>query len=684
MDNLWSDQDAQTCVKHYGADGINEDLSLRVYTTRLLGGEPRLVLHGGGNTSVKTEATDLLGDLWPVLCVKGSGWDMGTIEPAGLPAVKIEPLKKARALDKLSDEDMVALQRINLINPGSPNPSVEMLLHAYLPHKYVDHTHSTAILALTDQDDGMDICRKVFGDAMAIVPYVMPGFDLAKLAAETYEAHTESEGLILHKHGIFTYGDSAKQAYDRMIDHVSRAEAYIADRPQKTVKSVSLPASIAAPADVAPIIRGACALEKDGGEFERVVADFRTSDQVRAYVDGDGLASYGTRGVTTPDLIIRVKNAPLMLSPPDQSSPETFKEETRSRAQKYCDDYRAYFVRNNERLGNIKTMVTPAPRLVCVPGLGIFGLGRSVKEARVAADIGENIIRAVSDAERVGQFDPLPEEDLFEMEYWSLEQAKLGKTAPPPLAGQVAVVTGGAGAIGRATAELFAKSGAAVAVLDIDANAAQQVAQQIGGGAIGVACDVTNGQAVRNAFEQVVTAFGGVDVVVSNAGSATQGEIGTLDDNALRQSFELNFFAHQEIAKNAVHIMKDQGTGGALLFNASKQAINPGAKFGAYGLPKAATLFLSRQYALEYGSIGIRSNAVNADRIRSGILTKEMIATRAKARGLSEADYMGGNLLGREVEAHHVAQAFLNHALAARTTADVTTVDGGNIAAALR
>ena len=684
MDNLWSDKDARACVKKYAADGIDEDLALRVYTTRLLGGEPRLVLHGGGNTSVKTRETDLLGDVWPVLRVKGSGWDMAAIEPPGLPAVKLEPLQKARSLDRLSDEDMVALQRVNLIDPRAPNPSVETLLHAFLPHKFVDHTHSTAVLALSDQPDGMEICEEVFGPAMAIVPYVMPGFDLAKLAAQTYEAHPESEGLILHKHGIFTYGDTAERAYERMIRHVSRAEAYIAARPNKTIKSISLPREVAAVADVAPIVRGACALTDNDGEFARLVCEFRTSDQVRAYVDGEGLGQYGARGVTTPDLIIRVKNLPLILPPPDGTSLDGFKNETRTRAEAYCADYRDYFARNNKRLGHIKTMVAPAPRLVCVPGLGLFGLGSSVKQARVAADIGENIIRTVSDAERIGAFEPLREEDLFEMEYWSLEQAKLGKAERLPLEGQIAIVTGGAGAIGRATAELFAESGAAVAVLDIDVEAAQRVADGIGVAAMSVPCDVTDGRAVRGAFEQVAAAFGGLDIVVSNAGAALQGEIGALDDEALRESFELNFFAHQYVAKNAVRIMKLQDTGGALLFNVSKQAVNPGAKFGAYGLPKAAALFLSRQYALEYGSIGIRSNAVNADRIRSGILTEDMIAARAEARGLSEADYMEGNLLGREVEARHVARAFLDHALAARTTADVTTVDGGNIAAALR
>ena len=273
---------------------------------------------------------------------------------------------------------------------------------------------------------------------------------------------------------------------------------------------------------------------------------------------------------------------------------------------------------------------------------------------------------------------------MFDCEYWPLELAKLGQRARLPLEGQVAVITGAGGAIGAATAAAFAAAGAEVALLDLDAKAAAEKAQAIGGSAIALACDVTDAGSVRDAFDVVVATFGGVDIAVSNAGAAWQGKIGEVDEAMLRESFELNFFAHQKVAQAAVKIMRAQGTGGCLLFNVSKQAVNPGANFGPYGLPKAATLLLVRQYALEYGSDGIRANAVNADRIRSGLLTSDFIKQRAKARGLSEKDYMSGNLLGREVTAQDVAQAFLAQALALKTTADVTTVDGGNIAAALR
>jgi NAD(P)-dependent dehydrogenase (short-subunit alcohol dehydrogenase family) len=322
--------------------------------------------------------------------------------------------------------------------------------------------------------------------------------------------------------------------------------------------------------------------------------------------------------------------------------------------------------------------------VVLVPGVGLFGLGASAKDAAIAADIAENTVDVVSAAESMSRYQPISEEDQFDVEYWSLEQAKLGKGAEKPLARQVAVITGGGSGIGAATAKAMAKQGAEVAVLDRDGEAAQRVAKQIGGAALGIPCDVTKPQELRRAFDTVAEKFGGVDIVVSNAGAAWQGRIGGVDDAILRQSFELNFFAHQTVAQNAIRIMQAQGTGGCLLFNTSKQAVNPGKDFGPYGLPKAATLFLVKQYALDHGKDGIRSNAVNADRIRTGLLTDEMVAARAKARGLSEAEYMSGNLLGREVTAEDVAEAFVFLALARKTTAAIVTVDGGNIEASLR
>ncbi|MBA78835.1 MAG: bifunctional aldolase/short-chain dehydrogenase [Tistrella sp.] len=683
MQNRWSDADAAAMVARYVDQGVNEDLALRVYTTRLLGSDPRLVLHGGGNTSVKTRMTDILGDPLDVLCVKGSGWDMGVIEPAGLPAVRLEPLRRLERLEALTDEEMVNVQRLNLLDSTAPNPSVETLLHAFLPQKFIDHTHANAVLSLTDQPDGEAIVRELYGDRVAYIPYIMPGFLLARTAARIVRETPGVKGMVLLKHGIFSFDDDGRTAYELMIDFVSMAEERLA-RGRRTLVQAAVPAGLAPVAAVAPVLRGLTALADPAAEggCRPFVLEHRAGPAVMAFVNAVDLDRIANSGVATPDHVIRTKPAPLILPSPRADDLAGFRAAAEAALGRYVEAYHAYFARNNARLGGIKTELDPMPRIVAVKGLGIFALGKSSKEARIAADVYEAAIEVITGAEGIGRFESISEADLFDVEYWSLEQAKLGKGGEKPLQRRIVAVTGGAGGIGAATARAFAAAGAEVAVLDLNPEAAAGVARPLGG--IGIACDVTDPASVTAAIEAVVARFGGLDILVSNAGAAWQGRIGEVDEAVLRQSFELNFYGHQRAAQAAVKVMKAQGFGGQLLFNASKQAVNPGPDFGPYGLPKAATLFLSRQYALDHGRDGIRSNAVNADRVRSGLLTDEMVAARSKARGLSEADYMGGNLLGREVTAADVAQAFVDLALAQKTTGSVTTVDGGNIAAALR
>jgi rhamnose utilization protein RhaD (predicted bifunctional aldolase and dehydrogenase)/NAD(P)-dependent dehydrogenase (short-subunit alcohol dehydrogenase family) len=698
MKSGWVDRDAEALIAQGAKSGIGRDLALRVYTTRLLGRDPKLVLHGGGNTSLKEFMRDRLGDEVEVLRIKATGADMATIDLAGLPAVRLVPLRKLRSLVEIGDDELVGIERASLIDPAAANPSVEIMLHAFLPHKFIDHSHATAVLSVIDQPDGDKKCAEVFGGRLGFVPYVMPGFGLAKKSIEVFERLKPSDGLILSKHGIVTFGADARQAYERMIEMVSLAEDFIARR-RKSVPAATAKRPTADVAQVAPVVRGACSAKDKANEgaWRRLIVEFRATDAVLNFVNGRDLARLSQAGVVTPDHTIRTKNWPLVLPAPDGGKLTDFSRAAHDAAGQFAERYHHYFARHNARVGGIKHELDPLPRVVLVPGLGLFGLGRSKRDADIAADIAETWVEGVGNAEAIGRFESITEADMFDCEYWPLEQAKLAPTLPsparggglgrglePPLAGQIAVVTGAAGAIGAATAKAFAAAGAEIALLDVNFAAASEQAKAIGPSALPVVCDVTRADSVHAAFDAVAAAFGGVDIVVSNAGAAWQGRIGEVDEETLRKSFELNFYGHQRVAQAAIKIMLAQGTGGCLLFNVSKQAVNPGLNFGPYGVPKAALLALMRQYALDYGSDGIRANAVNADRIRSGLLTADMIASRSKARGLSEKDYMTGNLLGREVTADDVAQAFLHQALALKTTADVTTVDGGNIAAAMR
>jgi rhamnose utilization protein RhaD (predicted bifunctional aldolase and dehydrogenase)/NAD(P)-dependent dehydrogenase (short-subunit alcohol dehydrogenase family) len=714
VQNRWSEAAAREAIERYGSQGISEPLALRTYSARLLGADPELVLHGGGNTSVKTTVRGLLEEEISVLCVKGSGWDLATIEPPGHPAVRLEPLQALRALETLSDEAMVAAQRQNLIDPAAPNPSVEALLHAFLPHPFVDHTHSTALLALADQPDAAAVCREVYGDRVLLVPYVMPGFALAKACAAAWDEATsrlpadQIEGMVLLQHGLFSFGPTAEQSYGRMIELVRLAEERLS-QGTRSLHSVALPEKPVTAAALLPVLRGALARAAHGvGCATRWVLTLRATPLARAVTDDARLSDWAARGVATPDHVIRTKAQPLVLpvppaaagadGAPTQADLHAWRSQVEAALSAYIRDYQAYVTRQNARVGGSKTPLDPLPRVLALPGVGLIGVGKGAADAAVTADIAEAWAQTLLAAESIGRFQPVGEADTFDMEYWSLEQAKLGKAAEKPLARQVVVITGGAGAIGAATALAFAAQGADVAVLDRDGEGAQAVAARCGKRALALACDVTDGQEVRAAFAQVCAHFGGIDGVVSNAGAAWTGAMATLSDGDLRACFELNFFSHQAVAQAAMAIFRSQDgadlegaasesagrLGGQLLFNVSKQALNPGPNFGAYGISKAALLALVRQYALEEGPAGVRVNAVNADRIRSGLLDDSMIRERAAARGVSEEVYMAGNLLGLEVRASDVAEAFVALARAERTTGAVLTVDGGNVAAMVR
>src|SRR5215831_3538514 len=351
MQSAWVERDAKAAIDHWAKAGVSADIALRVYSTRLLGRDRSLVLHGGGNTSVKTRIKDLLGEEADVLCVKGSGADMAAIDPAGLPAVRIEALRKLRSRKAMRDEDMVQVQRASLIDPQAPNPSVETLLHAFLPHKFVDHTHATAVLGLIDQAKAEKFCAEVYGGRLGFVPYVMPGFALAKKAAEVFERNPQVEGLILDKHGIFTFGESAREAYERMIEFVSMAEARLDTKRSAAFKRVKLPPQLASAGDIAPILRGACTLRNANGEgaHKRPILEFRTNDAILDFVNGKEIARYARQGVITPDHVIRTKPWPLIVPAPELGKLDEFKKAVDKAAQAFAADYKAYFARNKAR-----------------------------------------------------------------------------------------------------------------------------------------------------------------------------------------------------------------------------------------------------------------------------------------------------------------------------------------------
>ena len=638
MKNNWSNLEAKKYIKKYTKLGHSKDMALRVYTTRLLGRNSELVLHGGGNTSVKTSIKDIDGKNYDVLCVKGSGWDMAEIEPAGLPAVKLNPLLALKNKKYLSDEDMVAYQKRNLIDIKSPNPSVETFLHAFLPFKFVDHTHSDAIMDVTNRPNGKDLCKKIFGSKVSIVPYVMPGFGLAQKINEVYKKNPNINCLILLNHGIFTFDNDAKKSYDLMIKYVSIAEKTIRKLKRKKIKQIKNYSTKFKPHEIAPILRGLLTENKD----QKFILNFRSNKTLDYFINGEEVKRYSSIGTATPDHVIRVKPFPLLITPKQNSTIEDFKKIAEKSFKDYRKKYVKYFNTNKKKVKGKKTMLDTSPRVILVQNVGLFSVGDSLNASKIAGDLTETNARVISSVEETTKYKFIPEKDLFDVEYWSLEQAKIKKTKKI-LQGNVVVITGGFGAIGSATYKLFKSYGAEIVLLDYDSKKVKEMRGKIKD--LCLHCDVRNKNSVKNAFKKISEQYGGVDILISNAGTAIGGSIAEVDDKILRKSFEDNFFSHQNCASETIKIMKKQNIQGCLLFNISKQSVNPGKNFGPYGLPKTALLSLCKQYALDYGALGIRSNGVNADRIRSGLLNDGMIKSRAKAREVTTDEYMRGNLL---------------------------------------
>lgn len=664
-----------------------EDLAMRVYTSRLLGRSPDLVLHGGGNTSVKTVITELTGEITEVLYVKGSGWDLGTIEPEGFPACRLGPLRRLCEVPTMTDEQMTSQLRGQVIDSSSPAPSVEALLHAFLPAKYVDHTHADAVLAVVDQPDSSKLVREVFGDRVMYVPYVMPGFVLARKIVELWRAYVQRFGrepsaIILDKHGIFTWGETAMDSYERMIAYVTRAERWLVDRAPDSRRTIASPSPDACER-LAPILRGA--LMRASGE--PWIGTFRMSPQTLSFCDRDDLQSISQRGCATPDHVLRTKPKPLYLNLPSTEDRQALKAAVDTGIATYAHDYRAYFQRCSAARPGERKELDPWPRVILIHGLGAFTVGKTRKDAEIAADIYEHTSVVIELATAFNGYEPATEVDIFDVEYWSLEQAKLAKKgSPKPLEGRIAFVTGAASGIGLAVVRVLLAAGAHVALTDKNEQAVDRVGDMLGQNhgdrVFALPCDVTQADDVRSAIRKTSLRFGGLDIVVSNAGRPYEGAIHEeKGDAALRTSLEVNLIGHQNVGRFAAELMIQQGAGGTLLFNASKSAFNQGPHFGPYAIPKAALIALMRQYAVDLAPHGIRANAVNADRIRTALFDGGMLETRARARGVGVDEYFRANLLRRETTANDVAQAFLYLATAEATTGCVITVDGGNASA---
>jgi rhamnulose-1-phosphate aldolase/alcohol dehydrogenase len=689
MRSLWSDSHASELEHRYREHG--EDLALRLYTSRLIGADSDLVLYGGGNTSLKSTARDLFGEEVDVLRIKASGLDLESIEPEGLPALRLAPLLRLRSLSALDDETMMQELRRALLDANDPDPSVETLLHAFLPHRYVDHSHADAILTLTNQPDAEARVRELFGERVLFVPYVMPGFELAQRAADLYEKSPNVEGLVLEKHGLISFGEDARTSYERHAALVEKAErsiySQIQDRRLLDARPVM---AIRDVEEVAPLVRGALA-EPTGNRdqpFRRWILEHRSSDEILEFAAADASRRLALASPSTPDHVIRTKGPYLLVTDPPYGDLQALSDLLRGKVESYRAAYREYFERNAEQKGVDPSPLDPTPRIVLLPGLGIFAGGPTRRDARIAADIAEHTVRVKGWAEMIGSYRGISEGDLFDMEYWSLEQAKRGQRSSPPLEGQVAVVTGGAGAIGEGVARTLVSAGAHVLLVDADADRLERVRSRIDASVCeAVEADVTDDRDTLYAFREASRLFGGVDVVVVTAGVAELGVLADLGAGAFERMLRVNVIGTFVTVREALRLMGTQGTGGHVVIVSSKAAFAPERALGAESASEAAASQVGRIAAIEGAPRGVRVNMVNVDAVfgsdenPSG-LWQAIGPERAAARGLAPEElpefYRRRNLLKARVTPEHVGNAVLFFVTQQTpTTGAVLPVDGG-------
>jgi rhamnose utilization protein RhaD (predicted bifunctional aldolase and dehydrogenase)/NAD(P)-dependent dehydrogenase (short-subunit alcohol dehydrogenase family) len=653
MKSLWNDDEA----------GLYQgELGQRVYSSRLLGREPTLVLHGGGNTSVKLNETNLLGEDEALLYVKGSGVDLEHIEASGFAPVRLNPLLKLAKLPALSDPQMVNALRTQLTRADAPTPSVEAILHAILPYRFVDHTHADAVLAVMNSRDGEARIREIYGDSVVIIPYVMPGFDLARTVDERFPAAAgpKTTGMILLQHGVFAFGNTARESYERMIDLVRRAEDYLA---KNSAWNISAPALTPGPV---PLRRELAALRHEVSKTAGfpLILCAHTDSRSLAFVRREDLARLTQQGPATPDHAIRTKHLPLL---------------GRDVAA-YADAYRKYFAAYSTQAKEPKTILDPAPRVLLDPQLGVCTLGRSAKDAAIVYDIYSHTMDIQLRAARLGGYQALSPKDIFDVEYWDLEQAKLKKGGKPPLfAGEVALVTGAASGIGKACVESLLARGAAVIGLDIDPSIAKQHKRA---DFAGFACDVTDEPRLIQAIEHGARAFGGLDMLILNAGLFPPGtRIESLAMAEWHKVMRVNLDANLALLREAHALLKLAPNGGRVVVIGSKNVSAPGPGAAAYSASKAALQQLARVAALEWASDGIRLNTLHPDAVfDTGVWTDEVLTARAAHYGMTVDGYKRKNLLKTEITSRDVAElaAELCGPLFAKTTGAQIPVDGGN------
>jgi rhamnose utilization protein RhaD (predicted bifunctional aldolase and dehydrogenase)/NAD(P)-dependent dehydrogenase (short-subunit alcohol dehydrogenase family) len=694
MRSRWSDEGAASFVARYGARW-GEDLALRTYTSRLLGADDRLVLHGGGNTSVKGTFVNRLGEQVPVLFVKASGHDLATIEPEGLPGLDLGYLKKLRALARLDDEAMANELRTHLFDARSATPSVETLVHAFLPARYVDHTHADAILALTNQTDGERVVRAALGDEVVVLSYVRPGFQLARAVVDAYEAHANARGMVWMRHGLVTWGPNARASYEAMIDLVTRAEEYLA-RHGAGRATVAIPeeleTALSRVRTVAPVLRGALA-EPTGDpdrRHRRVIVLPLVTPEILAFLGGEGGRAASLTPPLTSDHLIRTKAFPLWIDSPAYQDPTALADQIRAGVRRYAADYEAYVARHANRLGQGVRRLDALPRVVLLPGVGALCAAADLRAATIARDVTAHTLAVKAQVAAIGTYEGLPEAELFDMEYHSFQHAKLG-TREAGLVGEVGIVTGAAGAIGSGICKALLEQGCSVAATDLPGKALDdlvaELAATFGPRVIGVPLDVTDATSVAEAFGMVAATWGGVDLVVVNAGVAHVAGLTELELDAFRRLERVNVEGTLTVIAEAARHMKLQGTGGDIVLVSTKNVFAPGAKFGAYSATKAAAHQLARIASLELAEIDVRVNMVAPDAVfshgaRKSGLWAEVGPDRMRARGLDEAGleeyYRSRNLLKARITAEHVARAVLFFATRQTPTTGATIpVDGG-------